>query len=168
VQNLRGRVALILEEDDFDVDQIVGISNIKLSDPTALADLALDWCDKEFAEKRRTGDLIVGGRNFGYGHPHYPPMIAMRHLGIAAVLAEYFSPGYWRGEIARGFPQVSCPGVQQFVHRWDELEIEWTTGVVRNLTQDTELAFEKPTATEMATLEAGGLLAYLRNARLSA
>jgi hypothetical protein len=62
-------------------------------------------------QKVQPGDLLVGNHNFGYGHPHYPPMIGMRHLGIAGVIAESFSPGYWRGEIAMGFPQVICPGI---------------------------------------------------------
>jgi 3-isopropylmalate/(R)-2-methylmalate dehydratase small subunit len=55
----------------------------------------------------RLGDLLVGNHNFGYGHPHYPPMKAMRHMGIAGVIV--VPPGYWRGEISMGFPQVSCP-----------------------------------------------------------
>ena len=44
------------------------------------------------------------------------------------VIAESFSPGYWRGEISMGFPQVSCPGILGFVERWDEIEVDWTGG----------------------------------------
>jgi len=58
------------------------------------------------------------------------------------VIAESFSPGYWRGEISMGFPQVSCPGILGFVKRWDEVEVDWAAGLVRNLTQNTEMAFE--------------------------
>ena len=37
--NLRGRVAWIFEEEDFDVDQIIGVKNIKIKNPTELAKL---------------------------------------------------------------------------------------------------------------------------------
>lgn len=161
LNNLKGRVAFIFEEIDFDVDQIVGVKNIKIKDADELARVAMQAYDEGFANSVRPGDLLVGNRNFGYGHPHYPPMIAMRKLGIAGVIAESFSPGYWRGEIAMGFPQVSCPGIMNAVERWDEIEVDWTAGVIRNLTKASELAFEPLPEADRLMLEAGGLIGYL-------
>ena len=160
--NLRGRVAFIFEERDFDVDQIIGVKNIKIQDVDELAALAMQSYDPEFQSKVRKGDVVVGADNFGYGHPHYPPMRAMRHLGIAGVIAESFSPGYWRGEISMGFPQVSCPGILGFVERWDDIEVDWTAGVVRNLTRTKEIAFEPLSRADRQMLEAGGLVPYLK------
>jgi 3-isopropylmalate/(R)-2-methylmalate dehydratase small subunit len=95
-------------------------------------------------------------------HPHYPPMKALRHLGITGVIAESFSPGYWRGEISMGFPQVSCPGILKFVERWDDIEVAWANGVVRNHTKGRELAFEPLALADRHMLEAGGLVPYLK------
>ena len=161
LQNLKGRVAFIFEEIDFDVDQIVGVKNIKIQDVEELALVAMESYEPDFRSQVRAGDLLVGNTNFGYGHPHYPPMIAMRHIGIAGVIAESFSPGYWRGEIAMGFPQISCPGIVKMVDRWDELEVDWRTSEVRNLTKKTEIAFEPMSESDMQMLEAGGLVGYL-------
>jgi len=161
LQNLKGRVAFIFEEIDFDVDQIVGVKNIKIQDVEELALVAMESYEPDFRSQIRAGDLLVGNTNFGYGHPHYPPMIAMRHIGIAGVIAESFSPGYWRGEIAMGFPQISCPGIVKMVDRWDELEVDWRTSEVRNLTKKTEIAFEPMSESDMQMLEAGGLVGYL-------
>jgi len=165
--NLKGRVAFIFEERDFDVDQIIGVKNIKIQDVDELAALAMQSYDPEFQSKVREGDVVVGADNFGYGHPHYPPMRAMRHLGIAGVIAESFSPGYWRGEISMGFPQVSCPGILGFVERWDELEVDWTAGVVRNLTRTKEIAFEPLSRADRQMLEAGGLVPYLKQSSVA-
>ena len=161
LQNLKGRVAFIFEEIDFDVDQIVGVKNIKIQDVEELASVAMESYEPDFRSQIKAGDLLVGNTNFGYGHPHYPPMIAMRHIGIAGVIAESFSPGYWRGEIAMGFPQISCPGILKTVDRWDELEVDWSTCEVRNLTKKTEIAFEPMSESDMQMLEAGGLVGYL-------
>ena len=165
--NLKGRVAFIFEERDFDVDQIIGVKNIKIQDVDELAALAMQSYDPEFQSKVREGDVVVGADNFGYGHPHYPPMRAMRHLGIAGVIAESFSPGYWRGEISMGFPQVSCPGILGFVERWDDIEVDWTAGVVRNLTRTTEIAFEPLSRADRQMLEAGGLVPYLKQSSVA-
>ncbi|SFE60111.1 3-isopropylmalate/(R)-2-methylmalate dehydratase small subunit [Sulfitobacter brevis] len=161
LNNLRGRVAFIFDEVDFDVDQIVGVENIKLKDPAELAAVAMSAYDPEFAKAVRTGDILIGADNFGYGHPHYPPMIAMRHLGIAGVVAESFSPGYWRGEIAMGFPQAACPGVRQHVSRWDEVEVDWTALEFRNLTTGIVLPIETLAEGDRLMLAEGGLIGYL-------
>ena len=39
--NLRGRVAWVFDEDDFDIDLIIGVSNIKITDVNQLAALAM-------------------------------------------------------------------------------------------------------------------------------
>lgn len=167
LENLRGRVAFIFSELDFDVDQIVGVKNIKITDVNELADAAMQEYDPAFRSKVRPGDILVGNHNFGYGHPHYPPMRAMRHLGIAGMVAESFSPGYWRGEISMGFPHASCPGVLGLVERWDEIELDWTTGVIRNLTKGKQLPIEPLALADMRMLEAGGLVQYLKQYPIS-
>lgn len=161
LSSLRGRVAFIFTERDFDVDQIVGVKNIKLRDPAELAAVAMKAYDPDFARDVRKGDLLVGADNFGYGHPHYPPMIAMRHLGISGVIAESFSPGYWRGEIAMGFPQVACPGILGFVQRWDEIEVDWESSRIINHTRGDSIAMEPLSVADRQMLETGGIVGYL-------
>lgn len=163
--NLRGRVAYVFEEENFDIDQIVGVKNIRISDAEALAKVAMNAYDERFAELMRPGDLLVGAANFGYGHPHYPPMIAMRKLGISAVIAESFSPGYWWGEMAEGFPQIECPGITRLVNRWDEIEVDWQRRRVINLSQGTELMFRSFSQSDLHVLEAGGLIPYIKQQR---
>lgn len=162
LENLHGRIAYVLDEPDFDVDQIIGVENIRLSDPDALAALAMRRYDPGFAAAVRPGDLLACAENFGYGHPHFAPMIGLRRLGIAAVIAESFATGYWREEIAEGFPQIACPGILAFVQRWDTVEVDWAAGLVRNLTRGGSLAFLPYSDTEHGMLRAGGLVPYLR------
>jgi 3-isopropylmalate/(R)-2-methylmalate dehydratase small subunit len=165
LQNLRGRVAFVFDEINFDVDQIVGVKNIKITDIEELAQAAMQSYDPGFRDKVKPGDVIVGNHNFGYGHPHYPPMRAMRHLGIAGVVAESFSPGYWRGEISMGFPQASCPGILGLVERWDEIEVDWQANEVRNLTKGASLPIEPLSFADHEMLDAGGLLPYLKRSQ---
>jgi 3-isopropylmalate/(R)-2-methylmalate dehydratase small subunit len=158
-----GRVAWIFHENDFDVDQIVGVSNIKLTDVDELAALAMKSIAPEFAGEVQLGDVLVGGNNFGYGHPHYPPLRAMRHLGISALISESFAPAFWRGEISMGFPMVSCPGILAAVNRWDRLAIDWELGLVHNQTTGVHLPFAPLNAADSSMLEQGGLIGYLKH-----
>jgi 3-isopropylmalate/(R)-2-methylmalate dehydratase small subunit len=160
--NFRGRVAWVFDEPDYDIDLIIGVSNIKITDVKELAALAMSDRDPNFAASVQRGDLLVGGRNFGYGHPHYPAMRAMRHLGISAVVAESFSPGFFRGEISMGFALVTCPGILAQVQRGDEIEVDWAHSCVRHHGRGTRLPLQPLNAAERQTLEAGGLIAYLK------
>lgn len=164
--NLQGRAAWIFQEDDYDIDLIVGIKNIKITDIHELAAVTMTSYDPDFAKSVKRGDLLVGGHNFGYGHPHYPAMRAMRHMGVAGVIAESFSPGFFRGEISMGFPLITCPGIREFTSRWDELKVDWESLTVTNLAKGKSLPFEKLSSVERGTLEAGGFIPYLK-ARLA-
>ena len=160
---LRGRVAWIFDEENFDVDQIVGVKNIKITNVAELAGIAMRHYDPDFGEAVKPGDLVVGAGNFGYGHPHYPPLRALRHLGITGVIAESFAPGFWRGEISMGTPLIPCPGITAMVNRWDDIEVDWAAGIVRNLTTGQHLPFEPLAAADRAMLETGGLVQYLKH-----
>ena len=95
-------------------------------------------------------------------------MKAMRYLGIAGVVAESFSPGFFRGEISMGFPLMTCPGIRAMVSRWDELQVDWEAHTVRNLSRAGQsLPFEPLSNSERGMLESGGFIPYLK-ARLAA
>ena len=162
IPSIQGRASWIFTEDNFDVDQIVGVKNIKITDIQELAALAMQSYDPDFARVVQKGDVVVGGDNFGYGHPHYPPLKALRHLGISAVIAESFSPGFYRGEISMGFTLITCPGVRQMVQRWDQLEVDWDALLLHNRTRGTSLPIEPLSTMDQMMLETGGFIPYLK------
>lgn len=167
LENISGRIAWIFPDEDFDVDQIVGVKNIKITDIDELAAAAMKDYDPDFAQQVRPGDVLVGGVNFGYGHPHYPPLRAMRHLGIRALIAESFSPGFWRGEISMGFPMVACPGILQVARRWAPLTIDWDRSEVC-FENGPVLPFLPLASSDRGMLEHGGLTGYLKHRAASA
>jgi 3-isopropylmalate/(R)-2-methylmalate dehydratase small subunit len=162
LENITGRIAWIFPDEDFDVDQIVGVKNIKITDIDELAAAAMKDFDPDFATQVRAGDVLVGGVNFGYGHPHYPPLRAMRHLGIRALIAESFSPGFWRGEISMGFPMVACPGILAAAQRWSTLTIDWERCQVM-IHHGPILPFLPLANADHSMLEHGGLTGYLKH-----
>ncbi len=148
-----GRVAWIFG-DDFDIDLVIGVENIKYYDLVKLRSALMKAYDESFVDSVREGDVLVGGRNFGYGHPHYPPLVAMRSVGIKAIVAESFSPGFWRGETYNGMPLIACPGIAAAVKRWDQVRVHWAVGKVETPAGILEAA--RPSDRVARILRAGG------------
>lgn len=151
---IEGKVAWIFG-DDFDIDLVVGVSNIKSYDPDHLRSVCMSAYDPGFADRVRPGDIIVGGRNFGYGHPHYPPMVALRNAGIAAIVAESFSPGFWRGETFNGMPLITIPGVSSAVSVDEPVTLDWRAATLRTPAGE-ELVGASPNPRTIQIIEAGG------------
>lgn len=157
----RGRVAWVFG-DDFDVDLIIGVTNIKYYDADKLRSVCMKAYDETFVDDVRPGDVVVGGRNFGYGHPHYPAMISLRNLGIRAVVAESFAPGFARGELYQGMPLVTIPGISAAVERWDHVEVDWRRATARIARTGQVLEGTPPSPHAIEVIEAGGGLNLLR------
>ncbi len=85
--------SLCATEPDFDVDQIVGVKNIKLRDPGELAAPAMQSYDPAFLSLVRPGNLLVGADNFGFGHPHYLLTIPNTATLMAFIAATTCSSG---------------------------------------------------------------------------
>lgn len=60
------------------------------------------------------GDVVVAGRNFGIGSSR-PVAALMRHLGVAALVAEEFNSLFLRNAINNGLPALTVPGVRDLV-----------------------------------------------------
>lgn len=159
---MRGHIAHVFQEDNFDVDKIIGVENKNLYQADELARVAMDNIDSSFRSRVKVGDFLVGGRNFGYGKPHYQAMLAMRTLGVKAVIAESFYHGYIDGEMNSGFPQVACPGIQENSRVGDFLEINYRDATVTNQTSGRVLPFERMSDFELNVLGAGGIVEWLK------
>jgi 3-isopropylmalate/(R)-2-methylmalate dehydratase small subunit len=152
---LEGRAAWVYG-DDFDVDEIVGVENIRTFDIDHLRSVCMQSFTEGFVETIHPGDLLVAGRNFGYGHPHDQPMLVMREIGIAGVVAESFAPLFARTEIFNGFPLLACPGVSSVVRRWARLRVDWEEGRVTLVSSGQTLEGLRPAPEAVKQVRAGG------------
>jgi len=77
--------------------------------PEQQADVAMENYDPEFQRVARRGDLLVGGFNFGTGSSREQAATALKHRGIALVLAGSLSETYKRNALNNGFLVLEAP-----------------------------------------------------------
>ena len=103
------------------------------------------------------GDVIVAAANFGCGSSRQTGPLNLQRLGVGCVVAESFARIFYRNSMAIAFPLLACPGIADAFEEGDQLEMEFETSVVRNLTQGTEFTGNPPPADLIRIVKAGGI-----------
>lgn len=145
--------------DDIDTDVLAPGRYMK-ADISEIAKHCLEAVDPGFARNVRTGDLIVGGRNFGTGSSREQAPAALKHLGVAALIAESFAGLFYRNSLNLGLPALVCRDAKR-IRNGDELQIDFQNSQLVDLATGEKLSFEPIPAHLMEMVRDGGLLPHL-------
>ncbi|TLZ71216.1 MAG: hypothetical protein E6K10_05550 [Methanobacteriota archaeon] len=74
--------------DDISTDHIIAGKYLGTTDSKVFAEHAFEGVDPTWAKKVQPGDLIVAGDNFGCGSSREQAPVALKTLGIFAILAK--------------------------------------------------------------------------------
>jgi len=124
-----------------------------------LAKHVLEDADPEFADKIEAGDIVVGGRNFGLGSSREHAPIIMKLAGVGAVLAKSFARIFFRNSINIGLPALVCD--TGMIDEGDRLEIDLRKGIIKDITKNTEIAFNPLPDVMIKILSDGGLVEHI-------
>jgi 3-isopropylmalate/(R)-2-methylmalate dehydratase small subunit len=148
--------------DNYNADLIVGSKYITSVDKEVLGKVCLADYDTELVQRIKPGDVMVAGRNFGYGHPHQQGLWSLQANGISTVIAESFYPLWYRVAVFYAFPAIVCPGISTNAKVGDELHVDVTTGRIDNLTTGVTLQGEPISPLLLDIMQDGGLPAHLK------
>ena len=98
---MSGRVFVL--GDDIDTDQLAPGQYMK-GGLDMLAAHCLEAARPGFAGAVKPGDIVVAGKNFGMGSSREQAAEALKHLGVAAVVARSFAGIFYRNAINLGLP----------------------------------------------------------------
>ena len=121
--------------DNVDTDVIIPARHLNTADHKELASHCMEDIDKEFVNKVKPGDIMVGGENFGCGSSREHAPIAIKASGIDCVIAKTFARIFYRNAINIGLPILECPEASEKIEAGDEVSINFDTGVITNETK---------------------------------
>ena len=147
--------------DDISTDHIIAGKYLGTTDPNVFAEHAFEAVDPTWAKNVRPGDMIVAGANFGCGSSREQAPVALKTLGISAILANSFARIFFRNAINLGFPVIECAGLRDLVRSGDVIELDLANGEVR-VPSGRMLKFTPLPPNMLEILEAGGLVPKLR------
>ena len=121
----------------------------------------LESVESSFASTVAHGDFVVGMRNFGAGSSREQAPEALRHLGVAAVLAQSYGGIFYRNAINLGLPVLVCADTAR-IGASDHLDVDPVAGKVRIVNSGVVLDCEPIPPHLMTMLNDGGLVPHLK------
>ncbi len=124
--------------DNIDTDVIIPARYLNSSDPKELAAHCMEdaiHSTVPFAANVKQGDIIVAEKNFGCGSSREHAPIAIKASGVSCVIAKTFARIFYRNAINIGLPILECEEAAADIDMGDEVEVDFTTGVITNNTK---------------------------------
>lgn len=149
--------------DNVDTDVIIPARYLNSSDPAELATHCMEDIDKEFVNRVNKGDIIVAAKNFGCGSSREHAPIAIKAAGVSCVIAETFARIFYRNAINIGLPIVECKEAVEEIEAGDEVEVNFDTGVITDVTKNTTYKGQAFPEFMQKIIAAEGLVNYINH-----
>lgn len=147
--------------DNVDTDVIIPARYLNSSDPAELAQHCMEDIDKDFVNNVKKGDIIVADKNFGCGSSREHAPIAIKAAGVSCVIAETFARIFYRNAINIGLPIIECPESSKGIEAGDEVEVDFDSGVITNVTKGTTFQGQAFPEFMQKIIAAEGLVNYI-------
>ena len=156
--------------DDVDTDLIYHNKYLAETDPKNMPQYAFEYYPgmEHFAKEVKPGDILVAGKNFGCGSSREHAVYCLQYAGVPCVLAETCSRIYYRNAINNGYPVLFVKAISEAIKageikNGDTLEIDMSTGEIKNLTTGKSFHGDAVSDLENDIMQAGGLFNYMRS-----
>ena len=147
--------------DNVDTDVIIPARYLNSSDPAELATHCMEDIDSDCVKKVHKGDIIVDEKNFGCGSSREHAPIAIKAAGVSCVIAETFARIFYRNAINIGLPIIECPEAAKGIESGDEVEVDFDSGIIRNLTKNTQFKGQAFPEFMQKIIASEGLINYI-------
>ena len=147
--------------DNVDTDVIIPARYLNSSDPKELALHCMEDIDTGFVKNVHQGDIIVADKNFGCGSSREHAPLAIKASGISCVIAKTFARIFYRNAINIGLPIIECPKAAEGISAGDEIEVDFDSGIIRNITTGEEFQGQAFPPFMQKIIAAEGLVNYI-------
>ena len=149
--------------DNVDTDVIIPARYLNTSVDKELAAHCMEDIDADFVKNVKEGDIIVANKNFGCGSSREHAPIAIKASGVSCVIASTFARIFYRNAINIGLPILECEEAVKSIDAGDKLEVDFSTGVIKNLTKNESYQGEAFPEFMQKIIDNDGLIGYIRN-----
>jgi|SRR5208337_2213693 3-isopropylmalate dehydratase small subunit len=151
--------------DNIDTDAIIPARYLTTSDPRELAAHCMEDADPDFITRMKTGDIILGGENFGCGSSREHAPIAIKAAGVSCVIAKSFARIFYRNAFNTGLPIFESKEIGDAISEGEKVTVNSAKGTI-TITNSNKIFMINPIPPFMEKLIAdGGLMKHIARKR---
>ncbi len=150
--------------DNVDTDVIIPARYLNTPNGKELAMHCMEDIDANFVKEVKQGDVIVADKNFGCGSSREHAPLAIKEAGVSCVIARTFARIFYRNAINIGLPILECEAAADGIRKGDQVEINFDTGVITNLTKGESYQAQPFPPFMQEIIKKGGLVNKIKNA----
>ena len=150
--------------DNLNTDQMFAGNltyKVQSSEPKEIIPHLFEGFDPAFAKEVQSGDIIMGGENFGCGSSREHPSVGLAHAGVKAVIVKSVNRIFYRSAINQGLPVIVLPDAVEAFQMGDRVQINFSSGTIEVGKQ--KFQFEALPEKLMAILEKRGLVNWIKS-----
>lgn len=147
---------------NVDTDVIIPARYLTSFEPEELGKHCLEDLDPDFVKKVQPGDIIVADDNFGCGSSREQAPIAIKAVGIAAVIASSFARIFYRNAINVGLPILESAEAVQGIKTGDRIKLDIGSGSIENQTTGQSFRARPFPPFIQELIEKGGLIEKIK------
>ena len=149
--------------DNVDTDVIIPARYLNTPNGKELAMHCMEDIDANFVKEVKQGDVIVADKNFGCGSSREHAPLAIKEAGVSCVIARTFARIFYRNAINIGLPILECEAAADGIRKGDQVEINFDTGVITNLTKGESYQAQPFPPFMQEIIKQGGLVNKIKN-----
>ena len=151
--------------DNIDTDAIIPARYLTTSDPQELAAHCMEDADADFITRMKTGDIILGGENFGCGSSREHAPIAIKAAGVSCVIAKSFARIFYRNAFNTGLLIFESKELGDAISEGEKVTVNSAKGTI-TITNSNKTFIINPIPPFMEKLIAdGGLMKHIARKR---
>jgi 3-isopropylmalate dehydratase small subunit len=125
----------------------------------------MEDADPDFITRMKTGDIILGGENFGCGSSREHAPIAIKAAGVSCVIAKSFARIFYRNAFNTGLPIFESKELGDAISEGEKVTVNSANGTI-TITNSNKIFIINPIPPFMEKLITdGGLMKHIARKR---
>lgn len=148
-------------KDNVNTDYIIsGRYKFSISDPKELSRYVFNDIEPDFGPKIKPGDFLIAGENFGCGSSREQAPLALKSLGLKAVVAKSFARIFYRNSFNVGLLLLECN--TNYIDDGDALEYDSNKNILKNLSKGLFIDIKPIPAIAKRLIEDDGVIGHFK------
>jgi len=148
-------------QNNVNTDYIIsGRYKFRIRDTKELARFVFNDIEEDFYKRIKPGDILISGENFGCGSSREQAPLALKAMGLGAVVAKSFARIFYRNAFNVGLLLLECN--TNYIDDGNIVEFDKSKNVIKNISKGLNIDVKPLPPLVKKIIEDGGVIEHIK------